>query len=112
MQLKQRRHAIKRQVPFSNHLEDFIKSDAINPLTASPIPKINAVCTPAVNEVLAMDGASGSATLLKKLFCDADIMVIAKAVPIEPDTCIKVFTMAVPYEYRLFRRFLSKELQA
>lgn len=50
--------------------------------------------------MLAMDGASGSATLLKKLFCDADIMVIAKAVPIEPDTCIKVFTKAVPSGYR------------
>ena len=73
-----------------------MKNEIINPLLASTMPKINAVCTPAVNEVLVTIGSEGSATSFKKLFCAADIMVIASAVPIEPDTCSKVLIKAVP----------------
>ena len=76
-----------------------IKNDIIKPLIASIIPKINAVCAPAVNDVLVRIGSAGSVTFFKKLFCEADIIVMASAVPIEPETCSKVFIKAVPSGY-------------
>ena len=77
-----------------------IKNDIISPKTAKTMPKINAVCTPAVNDVLAKDGSDGLVTVFKKLLCEVDIIVMASAVPIEPDTCSKVFINAVPSGYR------------